>query len=670
MTIQDFSSSVLDPAVMDEAVRPTDDFYRHANGRWLAEHEIPADRPADGAFYALRDNSEERVRTIVNTLSSQSEDADERKLAGLFGQFMDDEAINAAGIHPLVPDFSQLENTSNVHDLALAMGCLQRSGMTGIIETFVDVDMNDPTSYTVFFYQGGLGLPDESFYREDQYAPIRQAYVNYLSTSARLIAARADESMPALMRELGDDFGQRVLDFEKKIAEHHWDNVSTRDAVKSNNALQFDQFIEGYPGFPWKDFIDTLGIDIAKSQNVNLRQPSFATGVTELWTEENYDDLRLWLAARIISARSPYLADEFVNAHFEFSRVLTGATELRPRWKRGVSFIEAAMGEALGRIYVEQHFPPEYKEKMEHLVTNLIEAYRQSISQLDWMSDNTRQKALTKLSQFTPKIGYPNEWKDYSSLEVGADLVESVRNASRVEFDRNVSKLGKPVDRGEWFMTPQTVNAYYNPTMNEIVFPAAILQAPFFDPDETDAVNYGAIGAVIGHEIGHGFDDQGSHYDGLGRLSNWWTDEDRQEFELRTRKLIEQYSDFSPADLDDEYRVNGALTIGENIGDLGGLTIAWKAYLLALAEEGIESPSDDLADGLSGAEQFFYSWARIWRSKARTEYAKQLLATDPHSPAEFRCNGVLRNVDVFHQTFSTTPEDGMWLAPDQRVSIW
>ncbi|MDO5728053.1 MAG: M13-type metalloendopeptidase [Actinomycetaceae bacterium] len=670
MTIQDFSSPVLDPDAMDKTVSPTDDFYRHANGQWLAQHEIPADRPADGAFYALRDMSEERVREIVTTLSTSSDDPDERKLAGLFDQFMNEDAINAAGIEPLVTDFARIEQASNAHDLALVMAQLQRTGVTGIIETFVDVDMNDPENYTVFLYQGGLGLPDESFYREDQYAPIRDAYVNYLNASARLIAERADVSTPQLMRELGKDYGQRVLDFETKIAEHHWDNVSTRDAVKSNNALQLNQLIDGYPGFPWGEMIDALGIDMVKTQNVNLRQPSYAAGVTELWSDDNFDDLQLWLAARIISARSPYLADEFVDAHFEFSRVLTGATELRPRWKRAVSFLEAAMGEALGRIYVERHFPPDYKNRMEHLVAKLIEAYRQSISSLDWMSDATRDKALMKLSQFTPKIGYPDKWKDYSALEVGADLVDSVRQASIVEYERNVSKLGEPVDRSEWFMTPQTVNAYYNPTMNEIVFPAAILQPPFFNPDAPDAVNYGAIGAVIGHEIGHGFDDQGSQYDGLGRLNNWWSDEDREEFDLRTSKLIEQYSQFSPAELDDDYRVNGALTIGENIGDLGGLTIAWKAYLLALAEKGIDSPADDRADDLSGAEQFFYSWARIWRSKSRNEYAKQLLATDPHSPAEFRCNGVVRNVDVFHETFGTTPQDDMWLAEDQRVSIW
>lgn len=670
MTKTDNSSPVLDPTMMDTSVKPTDDFYRYANGTWLQEHEIPADRPSDGPFYALRDESEKRVRHILEEVTAEATNDDESKFATLYTQFLDEKTINAAGVDPLGDDLTPIAQAQSMTDLARVMGKLQRTGVSGMMSPLVDADMNDPERYVLFLYQDGLGLPDESYYREDRYAGIRDAYVTLLNTLARLLTATAGDNIPESLRDLGDDFGPQVLDFEKQIASHHWDNVSTRDAVKGNNPLQLGQLVEGYPDFPWEAWLKALQFETADDLRVNLRQPSFATGMTEIWNDANRDRVARWLVARVLTARAPYLTDDFVNAQFEFSRTLTGATEIRPRWKRGVTFVEAAMGEALGRAYVERHFPPEYKEQMRHLVDNLIEAYRQSISSLEWMSEETKVKALKKLSQFTPKIGYPDRWKDYSSLRIGNDLVSSVRHATAFELDRSIRKLDQPVDRTEWFMSPQTVNAYYNPLMNEIVFPAAILQPPFFDPNESDAVNYGAIGAVIGHEIGHGFDDQGAQYDGLGLLHNWWTDVDRAEFENRTARLIDQYNAYSPAQLDDDYTVNGALTIGENIGDLGGLGIAWKAYQIARKEKGIESASDDQCDDLTGAEAFFYSWARIWRSKSRDEYAIQLLAIDPHSPAEFRCNGVLRNMDVFHTVFGTTESDDMWLPPEQRVEIW
>jgi putative endopeptidase len=395
--------------------------------------------------------------------------------------------------------------------------------------------------------------------------------------------------------------------------------------------------------------------------------PSFFEGLASLYNEDRIEEVRLWLAWQVINSMAPYLSDEFVNTRFAFyGTKLTGQPEMRARWKRGVQLVEGSLGEAVGEIYVEKHFPPAAKAQMDDLVRWVIEAYRLSIEQLSWMTDETKAKALVKLQKFNPKIGYPNKWKDYSSLTIDRnDLVGNVRRSNAWGTDKEAAKIGAPLDRDEWFMTPQTVNAYYNPGFNEIVFPAAILQPPFFSPEADAAVNFGGIGGVIGHEIGHGFDDQGSKYDGDGALISWWTDADREAFENLTKALIAQYDVLTPTGLSDEYKVNGALTIGENIGDLGGIMIAYKAYILSL--EGKEPP---VIDGRSGAERFLLSWGQIWRGKSREEIAIQRLATDPHSPSEFRSNQVARNFDVFHETFSTKPGDAMWLDPADRVSIW
>lgn len=663
-----FSNLVADPEVMDQSIKPTDDFYRHANGTWLKEHEIPSDRPADGAFLKLRDEAEKNVRSIVESLDPESDDADERKLARLYAQFIDEDAVEELGVTPLLADFELIDEAASHDELAIVLGELQKSGVSGLVEVYIDADMNNPEQYSAMTYQGGIALPDEAYYRDDKYQAVRNAYVEYLN-NARAILAK-DEQLSDWAEKVGEKFGEDVLGYETTVAASHWDNVRTRDAVKSNNPTKFGSLASEYDGFPWEGWWKAAGLPEDAQTNVNVRQPSFLADVPALWNNTDLDTLKKWAYAQVIGARSAYLTKELVDNNFEFNRMFTGATEQRARWKRGISFLEGTMGEALGKLYVARFFPPEYKAQMSKLVDNLIEAYRRSISDLDWMGEETRERALEKLSQFTPKIGYPDEWKDYSKLEVGDNLVESARAASRFITEREAGKLSGPVDDKEWHMTPQTVNAYYHPTMNEIVFPAAILQSPFFDPDATDAVNYGGIGAVIGHEIGHGFDDQGSHYDGTGRLNNWWTEEDRKAFEQRTSSLIGQYDEFSPEQLDDSYKVNGSLTIGENIGDLGGIGIAWKAYQIALEKAGLEPGAEDEEGGLTGAEQFFYSWARIWRQKARDEYAIHLLAIDPHSPSEFRCNGVLRNMDAFHETFGTKPGDGMWLDEDKRVEIW
>lgn len=660
---------VFDPAIADTSVKPTEDFFRYANGTWLKEHEIPADRPSDGAFFALRDASELAVREIVETLKTDSQDENEAKIAQLFSQFMDEETVNAQKAAPLAADLQLVEQASTHAELLEAIAELTKVGISGFAGAYVYPDVNNPAKNGLYLDQGGLSLPDEAYYREDAYAEIRAAFVTYLNTAAKLV--KADENLVSeLVANLPENFGEQVLAFETELAKAHWDRVACRDAVKTNNPRTLAELAEKLPAFPWLSFLTQIGLDVTADSVVNIAQPSFWEGFLQLWEATSVETLKLWLAAHVLAARSPYLHQEMVDNNFEFNRVLTGATEQRPRWKRGIAFVENAMGEAIGELYVSRHFPAAYKEKMLQLVNNLLEAYRQSISQLDWMGEATRQRALEKLSKFVTKIGYPDKWEDYTRLMPGDTLLQSVRNVAAFASLRHFERYDQPVDRSEWLMTPQTVNAYYMPSANEIVFPAAILQPPFFHPEQTDAVNYGAIGAVIGHEIGHGFDDQGAQYDGTGQLKNWWDEADETEFKNRTKALIDQYAQFSPAQLDDEFKVNGELTIGENIGDLGGITIAWKAYQLALAERGLDSHEGDVSDALNGAEQFLYSWARIWRGKARDEYLKQLLTIDPHSPAEFRCNGILRNFDLFHQTFGTQPGDAMWLDPADRVRIW
>ena len=661
---------VLDPSLMDTAVRPQDDYFRHINGGWLTTHQIPADRPIDGAFYALRDLSEDRGRSIAeDAAAGRIDDPDAQRIATVYSQFMDEDAIEAQGAAPLLPELDAIAGATTPGELSAVGGRLMRSSVSLFFAPYVNNDINDTTRYITYLTQAGLGLPDESYYREDKYADTRAAYVAHVGR-ALVLSGVVDESG-------AEDAAHTVMDFETELASHHWDSVKTRDPQLANNPRTWAEIVSQNPGFDWDGWAGQLGLDTAALATLNVDQPDFLAAASALWTSTDLSVLKLWLVRKVVDARSPLLSRAFVEENFDFySRTLAGTQELRPRWKRGLGLVEATLGEALGRLYVERHFPAEYKERMEALVAHLLDAYHASISALDWMGEATKAKALEKLSTFNPKIAYPPKWRDYSALTLSgeATLVDNVRAAEAFELDWELGKLFRGVDRDEWFMTPQTVNAYYNPTMNEIVFPSAILQPPFFDPEADDAVNFGAIGAVIGHEIGHGFDDQGSQFDKDGNLNNWWTDEDRTEFEARTKALIAQYDAFTPAELagrPEGYHVNGALTIGENIGDLGGLTIAWKAWSAVLAAAGIASPDEaPVVDGLTGPQRFFAAWARSWRSKARDEFAIQLLAIDPHSPSEFRCNGVLRNLDAFAATFGVKEGDRMWLAPEDRVRIW
>lgn len=654
--------SGIDLTALDPAVRPQDDLFRHVNGRWIDQHVIPADRAMDGSFRALHDQAEEQVRDIIVESAQGEPEGVAAKVGALYASFMDTERIEAAGVAPLRADLALVESATTQAELTGALGALQRTGGVGALGFWVDNDAKDPSRYVVYLTQAGLGLPDESYYRDEQYAAVLAAYGPHVARMLLLVGVAADQ-------EEADALAARVVGLETKLAAAHWDVVADRDADRTYNPTTLVALAGDAPGFDWHAWARALGAPEGSLDQLVVRQPSYAEAFAGLWQSEPLEDWKAWLTYHVVSDRAPYLSDEVVQANFDFyGRTLTGAQEVRDRWKRGVSLVQGVLGEAVGEVYVERHFPPSHKERMDELVANLVEAYRRSITSLDWMGAATREKALAKLDAFTPKIGYPVKWRDYSALEVQPDdLLGNVRRAHAFEQDRELGKIGKPLDRDEWFMTPQTVNAYYNPGMNEIVFPAAILQPPFFDADADDAVNYGGIGAVIGHEIGHGFDDQGSKYDGDGRLEDWWTPDDRAEFEARTKALIAQYDAFSPAQLGGSHHVNGALTIGENIGDLGGLSIALLAYEIALGAPLDQAP---VIDGLTGVQRVLLGWAQVWQAKGRDEEVVRRLATDPHSPNEFRCNGVVRNVDAFYDAFDVTPTDALYLAPQERVRIW
>jgi putative endopeptidase len=644
-------------------VRPQDNLYRHMNENWMKRTPIPSDRAGYGNFDKLREDSEAAIREIVEEAPGENESLETQKFRDLYASFMDQARVDELGAEPLNDDLDLVDTVTSLDELVTATGQLQRGGLSGFFGVFVDNDPGNPERYLVFLEQGGISLPNENYYREEQFASVRDAYVVHIQ---RMLELAGLDDAPARAK--------RVFDLETEIALRHWDNVRTRDSEKTYNPMEWvsvrDLFVAGLPTGSGTVSLDqwasAFGAPDHAFREVVVREPSFFRDLGELFDESRLDSWRDWLRWKIVHGYAPYLSADFVDEQFDFyGRTLTGALELRERWKRGVSLVEGVLGEAVGQIYVERHFPPISKTRMDELVANLVEAYRQSISTLEWMTPATRERALEKLAAFTPKIGYPAKWRDYSALSVNAsDLIANVRASNEFEFRRELAKIGAPIDRDEWFMYPQTVNAYYNPGFNEIVFPAAILQWPFFDANSDDAANYGGIGAVIGHEIGHGFDDQGSKFDGTGKLTDWWEPADREAFESRTRSLIDQYNALSPEETPGQH-VNGALTIGENIGDLGGLGIAWKAYLLAL--KGEEPP---VIDGLSGAERFFLSWAQVWQYKARSEEVARRLAIDPHSPPEFRCNQIVRNIDEFYDTFGVSESDALWLDPAQRVTIW
>ncbi|MGI8392534.1 M13 family metallopeptidase [Leucobacter sp. W1038] len=649
----------VDLAELDPAIRPQDDLFRHVNGRWIARTEIPSDKARYGSFAVLAENAEAAVRDIITGTPAPAAGAlaetEADKIAALYASFMDVDRADALGAQPIAPDLAQALGVTSIEELVQLVAERERQGGSGFAGLYIDNDPGDPTRYIVFVMQGGLGLPDESYYREDEFAEIREQYRAHIARMLGLAGVEGADRLAELSYEL-----------ERRIAAKHWDRVASRDIQKLYNLRTFAELQELTPALDWRAYLAAAGAPESAFSEVVVGQPDAIAGLAELLVPEELEAWRAWLVWQIVRGSAALLSQEISRANFDFyGTALTGATEQRDRWRRGVSFVEGSMGEAVGKLYVERHFDESSKAEMDVLVGFLVEAYRQSIHELEWMSEATKARALEKLEKFTPKVGYPVKWRDYSRLVVDAgDLLGNSRRVAEMEFEREIGKVGKPIDRDEWFMTPQTVNAYYNPGFNEIVFPAAILQPPFFDANWDAAANYGAIGAVIGHEIGHGFDDQGSRYDGDGKLTDWWTEADRAAFETRTRALIDQYNALSPEGADGK-TVNGELTIGENIGDLGGLAIAWKAYLLSL--DGAEPP---VVEGLTGAERFFLAWAQAWQQKSRPEETARLLTVDPHSPNEFRCNQIVANLDAFHEAYGTKPGDALWMEPEARVSIW
>ena len=650
--------SGLDLNHIDSSVRPQDDLFRFMNGKWLKESVIPEDRASDGAFYWLYEQAEKQVKQIIldQAASNAELGSNAQKIGDLYNSFMAEEKIEQAGLTPIATDLAAAASFKTADQFFQILGELESRGLSGLFYSYVSTDNKDSSKNIVYLGQSGLSLPDEAYYRQDEYQEIRASFLLHVEKIFELA------KLPN-----GKAAAREVLELETQIASHHWDQVKDRDAEATYNKKSFTELTLLSPAFNWPLWISASNTPDHVLAQVVVRQPSYFEGLSKLIANFEADKWRSWLTWHIISGASPYLTKALVDENFNFyGTTLSGIPKLKERWTRGVGLVEGALGEAVGQIYVDRHFGKQAKERMVGLVANLIQAYRVDIKALTWMSDETKQKAFTKLDNFTPKIGYPDKWRDYSKLAITADdLIGNLAAIAKYSQDFEYAKIGKPVDKSEWYMTPQTVNAYYNPGMNEIVFPAAILQPPFFDVlADDDAANYGGIGAVIGHEIGHGFDDQGSKYDGDGNLVNWWSDKDRTEFEKRTKKLIEQYDQLSPAAAPD-VKVNGALTIGENIGDLGGLTIAYKAYEISL--DGKQPP---VIDGYTGAQRFFMGWAQSWRGKYRAEEVRRRIATDPHSPDEFRCNQIVANLSEFYDAFGVKESDKHFIASGDRVRIW
>ena len=648
-------ASGLDLAGADRKVRPQDDLFRHMNGEWLRTTQIPPDRSNYGAFTMLDDKAQADLRALIEEAAAKPDRApgsDEQKVGDFYKSFMDTARVDALGLKPLAAELARIDALSSRAALNRYLGEAQFLGLSQPVGLYIAQDEKNTTAYIPIVVQSGLTLPDRDYYLKDEekYAKIREKYLVYVAHMAEL-AGFADAAGTA----------KRILALETRLAEAQWTRVQNRDAVATYNKHTLASAATLTPEFDWSVFFAAAGIS---TPDFIVTQPSYFSGFARALAEMPLADWRAYLRFKLVNDYAPYLSAPFVDAHFDLhGRTLKGIEENRPRWKRAVEAVDNTMGEIAGRLYVERHFKPEAKRRMDELVRNLIRSYEISIDELDWMSPATRAQARAKLAKFTVKIGYPDKWKDYSALEIEAgELVANLLRSAAVEQRRGIAKLGKPIDRSEWLMTPQTVNAYYYPPMNEIVFPAAILQPPFFNAQADDAANYGGIGAVIGHEISHGFDDQGRRYDGDGNLRDWWTAEDEKRFKERTAALVAQYGAFNP--IDDQH-VNGELTLGENIGDLSGLAVAYKAYRLSLGGK----PAA-VIDGLTGEQRFFLGWAQVWRRKYRDEELRVRLVTDPHSPSEYRANGVVTNMTEFHQAFGLKPGDKLYRPAEQRVEIW
>jgi putative endopeptidase len=643
----------IDFSGFDPVVRPQDDLFRAVNGRWLKDTQIPPDKSDWGSFIVLRDRADARVRAIAEQLAAAKDTRGiEQKIGAFYRSYMDEAAIEKAGLAPVKPWLDEIDAAKTPADLARLFGRLQ--GIADMpLGLYVGADDKDPGVNRLQIFQGGLGLPDRDYYlKEDaRYLKAREAYKAYLVTLLQLsgdgqAAQHADE----------------VYALEKRLAQAQWSRVDNRDPVKLYNPMAPAELDKAAPGLDWAGFFQAGALPAL--DKIIVSQPDYTAELAKAVSDTPAATWRMYLRTRLLHEGAYVLPKAFREARFAYrGKAISGLAADEPRWQKATRSLNGALGEAVGQVYVQRHFPPAYKARMQALVGNLLTAYRQSIDGLTWMTPGTKQRARDKLAKYAAKIGYPEVWRDYSALDIrDGDAFGNETRAGRFEYERKARRAGQPVDRREWHMTPQTVNAYYNPNFNEIVFPAAILEPPFFDMKADDAVNYGAIGAIIGHEISHGFDDSGSQFDGDGKLNNWWSEADRKAFDNLTEQLVKQYAAYEPLP---GHHLNGKLTLGENIADLSGLQIAYKAYELSL--KGKKAP---VVGGLTGEQRFFLGFAQAWREKTRDERALQLLTIDPHSPSEFRANGTVINHDGFHQAFGTKPGDGMWKPENERIRIW
>ncbi|TKB50631.1 peptidase M13 [Ferrimonas sediminicola] len=640
----------------DNSVRPQDDFYSYVNGTWMKTTEVPADRTSSGAFYDLREKARDDVKVIIEELAAKpglKAGSDEQKVGDLYRSFMDTDTIESLGLSPLEPEMDKIAKISSRNDVVAYFAHSQMIGAGTPMAFYINVDAKNSERYATHIWQAGLSLPDRDYYFNDgeRFVKIREGFLGHMEK----MFAMAGVANPA-------EAAKTVMAIETALAEGHWTRVESRDSEKRYNKYQVEDLPKLAANIDWQGYLKVIGGD--KQSDIIINQPSYIETLDQVLADNSVEAWKTYLNWHLLTSYASLLPKQFDDENFDFfSRQLNGQEVQKERWKRAVSLVSGSLGEVVGKVYVEKHFPPEAKARMKELVENLRKAYGASIDELEWMSPETKVKAKEKLAAFTPKIGYPDQWEDYSALEIKSDdLIGNSIRSSLVAHNKDLEKLGGPIRRYEWHMTPQTVNAYYSPVMNEIVFPAAILQPPFFNMEADDAVNYGGIGAVIGHEMGHGFDDQGARYDKDGNLKNWWTESDLEAFQKRGGALVAQYDGYQ---VFDDLNVNGKLTLGENIGDLSGATIAYKAYKMSL--EGKEAP---VMDGLTGDQRFFIGWGQIWRGKYKEQALRNRVATDPHSPSQFRANGPLSNMDEFYKYFDVKEGDAMYLPPEKRVKIW